>query len=667
MEDINIKHSVEFTNSSLENALSTLTDAISRFNDMGNKSTSTSQSDIAVLQEKSNLRMAEKAKSTAYKIREIQEDAAKKIKASKEDTANKIKVLQADGAKKVSVGQEDTANKIKLMQEDAAKKIRIAQEYSAAKIKVIEGDVLADKVKTANKVNLLNASTAEKLNLDSERHTKRLTTLRVQAQDKASQLELNSALRIKEFKEKEDYKRSNPKDPFANIAKGLVLGGVLASAYMGNQFGATAGKEAGSLNTSASNYLGFQQNLYNMQLQNQNNLVTTISGAVGGILGGLVGSIIPGVGTSIGASIGASVGAIGGVGIGGYLSGQTTEQDKARYQFATNKEFQAWQLEQMGISGASKKSYLSGGNISGMNKSTFGMTDLQDKANATGAYADTTLQFALHGRRDIVNRMTDTEIVDFGKKAQMSANKLGVDPASFINAITQVASLTGKSSEDIRKQTMDNARKYGGDTVSNLAKIIQLMQTTPLGQKGAENLVNTYQYNDAMIKNKVNASTASPFGIFTAKMLMQAGGATQKEIQSVLSGSMPSRLKGIIAHGRHDAGGDLSADSIYAELLMRGAGAIGVNPFVNAGGAVNNPSIRNPKAIATAPEEPSTLKDMSTMVANQLQQIIVNGNVSLSGSIDFEQNKSKFINNFQDNLKMKELPHSGVSSAQGVH
>lgn len=657
MEDINIKHSVEFTNSSLENALSTLTDAISRFNDMGNKSTSTSQSDIAVLQEKSNLRMAEKAKSTAYKIREIQEDAAKKIKASKEDTANKIKVLQADGAKKVSVGQEDTANKIKLMQEDAAKKIRIAQEYSAAKIKVIEGDVLADKVKTANKVNLLNASTAEKLNLDSERHTKRLTTLRVQAQDKASQLELNSALRIKEFKEKEDYKRSNPKDPFANIAKGLVLGGVLSAAYMGNQFGSTAGKEAGSLNTSASNYLGFQQNLYNMQLQNQNNLVTALSGAAGGILGGLVGSIIPVVGTSMGASIGA----IGGVGIGGYLSGQSTEEDKARYEFATNKEFQAWQLQQMGISGASKKGYLAGDK-----ESTFGMTDLQDKANATGAYADTTLQFALHGRRDIVNRMSDDEIVAFGKKAQMSANKLGADPASFINAITQVAANTGKSSEDIRKQTMDNARKYGGDTVSNLAKIIQLMQTTPLGQKGAENLVNTYQYNDAMIKNKVNASTASPFGIFTAKMLMKAGGATEKEIQSVLSGSMPSRLKGVIAHGRHDAGGDLSADSIYAELLMRGAGAIGVNPFVNAGGAVK-PSIRNPKAIDTAPEEPSTLKDMSTMVANQLQQIIVNGNVSLSGSIDFEQNKSKFINNFQDNLKMKELPHSGVSSAQGVH
>jgi hypothetical protein len=617
MEDINIKHSVEFTNSSLENALSTLTDAISRFSEGTGKSNSEPQRESITTQEKSNIRLAEHSQKIAEKI-------------------------------------------------------KLIQENSANNVKLIEDKGLQDKLRATEKLNLLNATTSEKLNLEAIRNANKVNILKAQAQDKISQSELNSALRIKEIKEKQELSLNalrekntiNDQRSWQKFSKGLVLGGILSTAYMSNQFGSTAGKEAGSLNQSASNYLGFQQNLYNMQLQNQNNLVTSISGVIGGILGGITGSIIPGVGTAFGAS----AGSIGGVAIGGYLSGKNTEQDKARYEYATNKEFQAWQLEQMGISGESQKKYLAGGNISGLNKSQFGMTNLQDKVNATGAYADSTLQFALHGRRDIINRMTNTEIANFGKKAQQSAMSIGADPISFMNAITQTASVTGKSTNDILKQTMENARKYGGDSVSNLAKIVQLIQTTPLGQKGAENLINTYQYNDAMIKNKVNASTADPFGIFKSRIMMQIAGASDKEMDSVLSGGvMPSRLKNIITRGQHGArNGNLSADSINAELLMMGAGAIGVNPFVNASGSIN-PSIRNPNAITTAPDEPSTLKDMSTMVANQLQQIIVNGNISLSGNINYEQNKSNSISSIQDSLKMNKLSHSGVSSGQGVH
>ena len=363
------------------------------------------------------------------------------------------------------------------------------------------------------------------------------------------------------------------------------------------------------------------------------------------------------LGAVVGGPIGVTLGAGAGIGLGGYFSGKWSEEDKARYEFGTNKEFQAWQLQQMGISGKSNTQLYAG-------KNTFNTTTLQDKANAVGgAFTDNTIQFALQGRRDIVNRMNGAELANWGKKAQLDAGSIGANPTTFMNAIAHMSAVTGKNPDDIRKQAMNDVRKYGGDINSNLMKMVQLMQTTPLGAKGAENLVNQYQYNDAMIKNKVSASQADPFGIFKSSILLKLAGANEGEIKQVLSGVMPSRLKSIISSGQRHANGTLGTNALNAELLMMGAGAVGVNPFVNAVGKVK-PTIVNESAIANAPTEPSTLKDMSTMVANQLQNIIVNGNVIVNSRLQ-GGHVDDFINNY--NKHMKELPPNGVTSRQGIH
>ena len=102
MDDINIKHSVEFTNSNLESALDNLTSALSKFGEMGAKSNPTAiPTDNTTPQERAKIRIAEYQQKIDAKAIKDDKNATEQLAIKRLDTENKIRIIREQSSKSI--------------------------------------------------------------------------------------------------------------------------------------------------------------------------------------------------------------------------------------------------------------------------------------------------------------------------------------------------------------------------------------------------------------------------------------------------------------------------------------------------------------------------------------------------------------------------------------
>lgn len=354
----------------------------------------------------------------------------------------------------------------------------------------------------------------------------------VQQAEKIARAKGDVSLEYRSKRQEMDDARS-----WQKFAKGALLGGGLAMMYQAGQFGATAGSQSQAINAGAGNYLEFQKQLFNQQSSNQANLATTgmmALGAGGGaIIGGMIG--MPMIGAAIG---GAAASA------GGYLVNKSSEENKAQNEMILNADLDSWRLQQMGISGKSGKS-LSSSTLFGTAGAKTTLTNLQNELYKpeNAAFSKDAVPLLLSARRDVIGSMNNEQKASYSTNVQKTAMTIGSDPYALSSVVSNVAANTGQDTNTILKQLLKTNQEFGGNTVNNTAKMIQLMQTTPLSAGSAMNLVNKYQYNDAMLANKVNASLASPVSKGMGSIYAKIAGMSDKEIGMLESGVVPSRVQ----------------------------------------------------------------------------------------------------------------------------
>lgn len=291
---------------------------------------------------------------------------------------------------------------------------------------------------------------------------------------------------------------------WGKIAKGIAFGTATTIAYQANSMGATWGSAENIINTSGMNYNDYLISQYNKRMDAGLGIAsTTITGATMG-----AGAALMPVNPIAGAAV-MGVGAIANFGIG-YFGGKS----KAENEFAVNQDIESWRLQASGLSGASNKYQIDG----------YGrFTDFQDamrQSKYTAFYKDAP-QVLAAGRRDITTALSSSEQADFAGRTQLEALKMGVNPVELARTASNTAAITGKNIGQVLSDISANFNAYGGDIIANSNRINALVMGTSMSPETATSIVNRYQYNDAMLQNRVNDQTVSPLNRFKANVLGQ--------------------------------------------------------------------------------------------------------------------------------------------------
>ena len=477
----------------------------------------------------------------------------------------------------------------------------------------------------------------------------------VQQAEKIARAKGDVSLEYRSKRQEMDDARS-----WQKFAKGALLGGGLAMMYQAGQFGATAGSQSQAINAGAGNYLEFQKQLFNQQSSNQANLATTgmmALGAGGGaIIGGMIG--MPMIGAAIG---GAAASA------GSYLVNKSSEENKAQNEMILNADLDSWRLQQMGISGKSGKS-LSSSTLFGTAGAKTTLTNLQNELYKpeNAAFSKDAVPLLLSARRDVIGSMNNEQKASYSTNVQKTAMTIGADPYALSSVVSNVAANTGQDTNTILKQLLKTNQEFGGNTVNNTAKMIQLMQTTPLSAGSAMSLVNKYQYNDAMLANKVNASLASPVSKGMGSIYAKIAGMSDKEIGMLESGVVPSRVQQQYRAAQNSK--DLSKR--FSPVVMAAAKAVsayGLDIQANDIGGMKPEGV-DTSITNAAPNMPSSFSKFADEVIKALSgintinatSVYVNGSVEGGGFVGMQNNPTK-------TMKDVTTPSKIALSPNGLH
>lgn len=401
------------------------------------------------------------------------------------------------------------------------------------------------------------------------------------------------------------------------FGKGMLLGAGTAMAYQAGGFGATEGSSYGAINTSASDYMAFQRDLYNQRIGNITNTAGTAMSlgatGLGSLLGGMMG--MPSVGAAIGMGVG---------GIGNYYINKWGGERKSQNELALNADMDSWRIQQMGLSGVGagrmNGSYIddSAGDIN--------FTKLQDRLynSRNAAFSKDATGILLGARRDMVYGMrTSSGELDYDKMAdystgiQKAAMQTGMDKNQLNQIVGNYSAFTKEDPVKALNKLVEVNQKYGGDTVGNTAKMLQIMTSTPMGSGNAESLVNRYQYNDAILSNRVNASLSSPLNRLKGRTIGKAWGLSGEEMSQLEEGVVPDRLQREYraAQKSHDP-----SANIKGEVLGQIASLFGVNIQANDIGGVN-PQDVNRAISGKANDLPESFKAYSDNILKALGNI----------------------------------------------
>ena len=433
--------------------------------------------------------------------------------------------------------------------------------------------------------------------------------LQLDAKVKSKAIDLQSMRDVANFRssqkptneELEEQQALKSAQTWRKVAKGMALGGATAAVYQSGSVGATFGAEYNALNVSAANYGSFAVGQYNRQVD-----------AVTGIASTGISSVTMSLAAAAAAS-GVGIPAAGLIMAGGaalnYGAQYLGSKSKAENELAVNEDIRSWRLRSAGLSDATASKIAGGGSLSEF--------QLAMRSEENAAYNTNSVEVFLNARRDVVGGMSTTNQAAYSTSVQVLAQKMGVDSMGLSRTVSNTAAITSKTPEQVMNSMQSNYNVYGGDPLANQNKINSLMMATSMGEAQATNLVNRYQYNDAMLQNKVNDSTVNPMNKFKANLY----GMIYKNMTGLDIDSAEAKQRYLKA-ARSKEG----SPSPEFEIYKMNMGIRGQNEFAADIGE-NTGSTPNKGAMSSAESQPISMGDYAQTMISALKETVLNVNV----------------------------------------
>lgn len=337
-------------------------------------------------------------------------------------------------------------------------------------------------------------------------------------------LEKQNEIQLKTLNFKQQQYSDKGVEPEQNKLKKLMpyvlgvsfLGGALALANQYQAYGSVVGSGANAINSNIGGASGFVSQYQSSQMmsrqQMQNTATTLIATTFLGLLGGIL-TLSP-IGVGIGSALGA--------GISSYFNNsnnQANQEQIAKNNFMISQDFNAWRSKYLLGSSSSFFKNIDLGNT-GVNDSIWSnssryavnINDINKQMMNNpdyAPYASYLSPFMMNSNRNYRSSNLPQDIKDTVTSAQL----LGVSDQSmpsFISAITTISASNGKSTTSLLNDLLTQSKNYGGDTVKNLAQMVDIMQKTSLGYNASKDLVYRYQYNQPALQNVVNMARITP-------------------------------------------------------------------------------------------------------------------------------------------------------------
>lgn len=469
-----------------------------------------------------------------------------------------------------------------------------------------------------------------------------------------------SDIKIEEVRQR-DQVRSERRS--GNVFAALAGGSAAMLAYQAGTFGATAGSASGIINTGFLGTIDFQKEQYKRQQTNNQSLITT------GVGLGIGAASLAGYGMMAGAGlgpVGAAVGAVGGAVIGGtinYFTNKDTEEKKIRSDKIRDQDTIAWRLNATGLSRYDGSTMSADGisvPITGAQRQSMTGKD----ALYNPSFGDVTLGM----RRDQAARMDGDQKVAFNTQINTLAKLTGNSDIQGLGNVTAMyAATTGKSPIEASKGMMDSYLRSGGDTAANTAKIVQLLQQTPLKESQARDIVERWQYNEPMLNAKAGASTTTP-NTMMQRYIYAKLDPLNSEADAVKMATTgiptPEFQKRYFAHLKSAQSGNF-ANEMVSPTIMSGNGlSNSMNMFVNPMGEINpltgpiNPKDLNPTQFVQ-----QAIADVSKALENIT---VTNQTVNVTGSFNVNGNTGGQTSNaYKINVAQKDLGRGAADARVG--
>ena len=422
-----------------------------------------------------------------YKLNAQKEISGVKINQEKELTNQRIINEQT------KLNSQKQLSDTKIIQEKTISDLKILQQKQLSDTKIIQEKTISD----LRKNDKIDAS-------------------QIILSDKNKQnLDYNEQLL--EMKQKYKYK------DLSNKLLNTALFGIGTSAiYSASRYGSIAGNATGSINTT--DYNSFIKNQYNKTVSAEQTFtetgvgIATILGASSLAKGGLIGKT---------AAIGVT--ALGG--IAEYLIGKRSQENIELNNKVTDQDLAAWRFANSGISPYDSATISSRGGLT-YNSQNGKISQLQ-RSNMGNVFDPSLESVMFAGRRDVINGMSSEDKKSYNNQINMLSRLTGNPNVQQLSSVaSQISSVTGQNPlESIKNMTNDYV-KFGGDTATNTAKMVQIMQSSPIGLSQAHDLVNRYQFNDPMMQNKIAQSTATIPNKLSHYLLMKMGGTSEEQARS---------------------------------------------------------------------------------------------------------------------------------------
>lgn len=442
------------------------------------------------------------------------------------------------------------------------------------------------------------------------------------------------------------YDERRKDNRYKNIGMGLITGAGMAAMYQSNNWGKTAGYEAQSINSGANSYNTFLNSSMSKYMDNQNQVgMMTVAGvAVGAAM------INPLLGLGV-AAAGATA---------NYFLGERTEKQKAYNELALNQDLASYRLQAYGISGSSGMGITASGGMFG-SKVDVPLTKLQEHMLNTpgyGGYMTNISDVMSSTRLDVAKSMNTEQQAKYVKDVTKLSQITGASTPELAAAIGQLSSATKQTPADALNRTLSNTVQFGGNPISNINKIVGIMQNSGMGYDQAEYNTNRYQNNEPMLQQKIAQSMVSPTNQFSARMYEQVIG----KMTGIKAEDIPSNYRDLVNKSKYASPDELAKLIPKTQLMEQYAQAAGVNLFASDTGTNNGvPFSAAAGGMDNITETPAqqkmldmisdALKGINT-VSIEAQVVNLNGSINSNGSTSGDFDKfSSVPKNIPSNMK----------------
>jgi hypothetical protein len=442
------------------------------------------------------------------------------------------------------------------------------------------------------------------------------------------------------------YDERRKDNRYKNIGMGLITGAGMAAMYQSNNWGKTAGYEAQSINSGANSYNTFLNSSMSKYMDNQNQVgMMTVAGVAGGAA-----MINPLLGLGV-AAAGATA---------NYFRGERTEKQKAYNELALNQDLASYRLQAYGISRSSGMGITASGGMFG-SKVDVPLTKLQEYMLNTpgyGGYMTNISDVMSSTRLDVAKSMNTEQQAKYVKDVTKLSQITGASTPELAAAIGQLSSATKQTPADALNRTLSNTVQFGGNPISNINKIVGIMQNSGMGYDQAEYNTNRYQNNEPMLQQKIAQSMVSPTNQFSARMYEQVIG----KMTGIKAEDIPSNYRDLVNKSKYASPDELAKLIPKTQLMEQYAQAAGVNlfasdvgtnngvPFSAAAGGMDNIT-ETPAQQKMLDMISDALKGINT-VSIEAQVVNLNGSINSNGGASGDFDKfSSVPKNIPSNMK----------------